>query len=273
MITAGNHWAMLLFRPIRHARTAEEIVHQIEALILDGVLRGRDRLPGERELASATGVSRPIVREAIKMLETAGLLEIRHGEGTFVAEVIAPLFSPQISKLLASHRKATHDYLEYRREIEAIAASYAANRATRADREMLAGVMIAMEAAHEAGDFEREAQVDVEFHSTVGEMTHNLVLLHTLRSCYQLLSEGVFHNRTRLYEMAGSRNALYSQHCAIHRAIADGECDAAARGAREHIDYVIDATRELERREDRERIAGMRLARHDARFAQAARVM
>ncbi len=59
------------------------MVHQIESLILEGVLRGGDRLPGERELARQFDISRPILRDALKRLETAGLLTSRHGGGTF----------------------------------------------------------------------------------------------------------------------------------------------------------------------------------------------
>jgi len=54
---------MNVFRPIQHSRSAEEVAHQIEGLVLEGVLRVGDRLPGERELALETGVSRPTIRE------------------------------------------------------------------------------------------------------------------------------------------------------------------------------------------------------------------
>lgn len=252
---------MSIFQPIRHAKTAEEVAHQIEALVLEGVLKVGDRLPGERELAQATGVSRPIVREAIKALEASGIIASRHGEGTFVGDVIGTVFTPQVSALLASHSKAVSDYLEYRREIEAVAARYAALRATQADRELLAALMARMDAAFRDDDFEEEARIDVEFHSQIGEMAHNLVLLHTLRACYRLLSEGVFQNRARLYRQPGGRQALYEQHHAIADAVMAGDGPRAAEAARNHMEFVIAATREMEAREDRERISELRLAR------------
>lgn len=254
---------MNVFRPIQHSRSAEEVAHQIEGLVLEGVLRVGERLPGERELAVETGVSRPIVREAIKRLEDCGILESRHGGGTYVADVIGTVFSPQISALLASHSRATLDYLEYRREIEAIAARLAAQRATQADKELLAAAVGRMEAAHEAEDFDVEARADIEFHSLIGEMAHNLVLLHTLRACYKLLSEGIFQNRSRLYQTPGGRTQLLAQHRAIHEAIAAGDAAEAEAAARAHISHIIEATRELERRADRERLAELRLARRE----------
>jgi GntR family transcriptional repressor for pyruvate dehydrogenase complex len=77
-----------IFARIEHSRTADEVVHQIEILVLEGILRVGDRLPGERELAKQFDVSRPILREALKVLESRGLLNTQHGGGTFVADVI-----------------------------------------------------------------------------------------------------------------------------------------------------------------------------------------
>jgi len=62
-----------IFARIEHSRTADEVVHQIEVLVLEGILRVGDRLPGERELAKQFDVSRPILREALKVLEGRGL--------------------------------------------------------------------------------------------------------------------------------------------------------------------------------------------------------
>jgi DNA-binding FadR family transcriptional regulator len=82
-----------IFARIEHSRTADEVVHQIEVLVLEGILRVGDRLPGERELAKQFDVSRPILREALKVLEGRGLLNTQHGGGTFVADVIGQVFT------------------------------------------------------------------------------------------------------------------------------------------------------------------------------------
>ena len=126
---------------------------QIESLVLEGVLRVGDRLPGERELARQVDVSRPILRDALKRLETQGLLVTRPGGGTHVADVIGQVFARPVLDLVATHRKAAADYLEYRREVEAIAADYAARRATDDDLALLDAIMARMLAAHEADDF------------------------------------------------------------------------------------------------------------------------
>jgi len=248
-----------VFSRIEHTRTADAVVHQIEALLLEGVLRDGDRLPGERELAAQMDVSRPILRDALKMLEARGLLVTRPGGGTQVANVVGEVFAEPMRELIASHPKATADYLEYRREIEAVAAELAAQRATEADKALLSEIVTRMEAAHASRDPAVEAEIDVEFHNAVGECAHNFILLHTLRSCYRLLAEGVFYSRARIYHLPGAREELLAQHRAIFTAIRAGDPAAARRAAVAHIFYIQKASAEAELTDERERVASLRL--------------
>ncbi|MBX3570255.1 MAG: FCD domain-containing protein [Rhizobiaceae bacterium] len=248
-----------IFTPIDHSRTADEVVQQVEALIIEGVLRAGDRLPGERDLARRFDVSRPILRDALKLLEARGLIITRPGGGTSVADIIGQVFSAPVSRLIANHRKAWIDYLEYRREIEGMAAEYAARRVTAEDRTLLDAIMRRMADAHEKEDFEVEAEIDVEFHQAVGECAHNIVLLHTLRACYRLLSDGVFKNRLLVFSLPGARDQLYDQHRAIHAAVAGGDPPAARRAAMDHIAYIEGAMAEAERSGEWQRVARLRL--------------
>lgn len=252
-----------LFSRIAHSRTADEVIAQVEALVLEGVLRVGDRLPGERELSRQFDVSRPILRDALKQLEARGLLATRHGGGTYVADIIGQVFARPIIELISANAKATADYFEFRRDMEAMAADYAARRATADDKALLAGIVRRMEAAHEACDFDEEASIDVDFHSAISECAHNIVLLHTLRSCYRLLSEGVFANRRLVFNRPGAREMLLAQHRAIFAAIDAGDAAGARRAADEHITFVEQQSRAAERTGDWERVARLRL-RHRA---------
>ena len=249
-----------IFSRIDHSRTADEVVEQIESLILEGVLRTGDRLPGERELSRQFDVSRPILRDALKALEQNGLIVTRHGGGTYVADVIGEVFAKPVMDLIVSHRKAAADYLEYRRAVESIAAEFAARRATGDDRALLGGIMARMEAAHARGDFAEEAAIDVEFHTAIGECAHNIILLHTLRSCYRLLSDGVFHNRLAIFALPGARDELLLQHKAIHDAVAAGDPEAARTASVRHIDFVERAMAEADRSDDWRRVSRLRLS-------------
>ncbi len=248
-----------LFPKISQNRTADEVAGRIESLILEGILRSGDRLPGERDLARQFDVSRPILRDALKHLELKGLLTSRHGGGTFIADVIGPIFSDPMMELIAVHRKATVDYLEFRREIDGMAAEYAARRATAADRRILDDVIRRMEIAHGKEDFAEEAAIDVEFHNAVGESAHNIILLHTLRACYKLLADGVMFNRALLYSQPKARDKLLEQHKAIHAAVLAGEPDAARRAGEEHIRFIEESLVEAERAGDWKRISELRL--------------
>lgn len=248
-----------IFSRIEHSRTADDIVAQIETLILEGILRVGDRLPSERDLSLQFDVSRPILREALKQLEVRGLLTSRHGGGTFIADVIGQVFTEPMMELISSHRKAASDYLEYRREIESVAAEYAARRATEDDRALLRRIMEAMEEAYERNNPEEEGNLDVELHNAIGECAHNIVLLHTLRSCYRLLADGVFYNRRLIYNFPGARAELLAQHRAIHDAIMVGDPVAARKAVEEHIDYIAAAMREGERQDSWQKVSRLRL--------------
>jgi GntR family transcriptional repressor for pyruvate dehydrogenase complex len=248
-----------IFSRIEHSRTADDVVEQIESLILEGVLSTGDRLPGERELSLQFEVSRPILRDALKTLETRGLLTTRHGGGTYVADVIGQVFSKPVVDLFATHSKAARDYLEYRREIEGVAAEYAARRATAHDFALLDAIMQRMDEAHRTGNFEDEAEIDVEFHHAIGECAHNIILLHTLRSCYRLLSEGVFQNRLLVFALPGAREALLAQHRAIYSAVKAGDPAGARKAAMDHITYVERSMAEAERNDEWQRVSRLRL--------------
>lgn len=252
-----------MFRKIVHDRTADSIVSQIEEMLLDGLLRPGDRLPAERELSSELDVSRPILRDALKELEGRGLVASRPGDGTYVAGILGTVFREPMVELVRRHPRAIADYLEFRREVEGIAAAFAAERATPADLAILERLLAAMQAAHAEGDPAAESRLDVEFHMAIVEAAHNIVLLHTMRSCYQLMAEGVFHNRDRLYAHAPYRTSLLQQHRAIGDAVKAGDAAAARRAAAEHIAFVAKALQAVGEALAREANAERRLAKYE----------
>ena len=258
-----------MFRKIDHIRTAEAACQQIEDLILRGVLCSGDRLPAERELALEMDVSRPVLREALKTLEDRGLLSSRQGGGTYIADVIGPVFTDPVLALIERHSSATSDYLEFRKDMEAIAAGHAANRASATDHQTLLEIVARMDAAHKADDLQLEAELDVEFHQAISEAAHNVILLHSLRSCYRLLANGVLFNRQRLFNHPTARSALLDQHREIADCIVKGDAAGAREASWKHIDFVRTTLIETADIQNRNDLAGLRRQQRQS-SAQAA---
>ena len=126
-----------IFDQIENESLSIAAVAQIEDLILSGVLREGDMLPGERELAEQFGISRPKVREALSQLAESNLINIVANEGAFIARLGGDIMSPALVELFNRNPSAVRDNLEYRREKEGFAARLAAERATDRDLSLI----------------------------------------------------------------------------------------------------------------------------------------
>lgn len=247
------------FSRIEAQRLPAAAARQIELLILRGVLRPGTRLPPERELAERMGVSRPSLREALAELHEAGLVDARPGAGVFVAEVLGSAFSPALIRLFGAHDEAVFDFIAFRRDLEGLAAERAARHAGAADLAVIRAAFERMEAGiARRGD---GAALDAAFHLAILEAAHNVVLLHVMRSIYDLLREGVFYNRQIMFARRTTRAALLEQHRGILTAL-EARDPAGARAAVEaHMDYVAGALRDHRRAERNDAVARQRLER------------
>lgn len=248
----------LLFERIHHESVVDLVVAQIEEMILQGILREGSRLPAERELAERFDVSRPKVREALKRLEANGLINVRHGEGTFVATLTGQAMLPALIDLYARHGVGFYDYLEYRREQEAFASRLAAERATPADRDAITEMLTELERAHQEDDRTASEEADLKLHSMIVNASHNAMLIHMMASIYELTRRGLFYNRRYLRTVDGSGDKLMDQHREIADSVLSGDSARAERAAREHLDFVERSFRIGEDRERRERTARRR---------------
>ena len=247
------------FQKVHAEKLSQSVVRQIELLILRGILRPGERLPAERELSERLGVSRPSLRDALADLQERGLLVTRPGAGVFIADVLGSAFSPALIDLFAAHEEAVFDYIAFRRDLEALAAERAARLGTESDLKVIATIFAKMEAAHQKRDPSDEAQLDAEFHMAIIEASHNVVMLHMMRSMFDLLRQGVFYNRQIMFKNRMTRENLLDQHRSIQQAI---QCrdEAAARAAvSSHLDYVEQSLTEQIRAARHEDIARQRL--------------
>ena len=247
------------FQPIIAEKLSHAVVRQIEALILRGILRPGERLPAERELAERLDVSRPSLRDAIAQLQHDGLLTARAGAGVFVADVLGGAFSPALVALFARHEEAVFDYLSFRRDMEGLAAARAAKQASDTDLAVIQTVFDKMEAAHSKRNAEEESQLDVQFHLAIIEASHNVVMLHMMRSMYDLLRGGVFYNRQVIFKQRSNRQALLDQHRAINAALQDRDAAAAQAAVEAHLIHVEACLADQLKADRNEDVARLRL--------------
>ncbi len=253
------------FQKVTPEKLSTAVTRQIEQLILRGILRPGERLPSERELAEKLGVSRPSLREAVAELQNKGLLSSRAGAGIFVADVLGSAFSPALIRLFADHDEAVFDYIAFRRDLEGLAAERAARLASDTDLQVVQAVFDKMEAAHTKRSAKAEAQLDAEFHMAIIEASHNVVMLHMMRSMFQLLQEGVFYNRQVMFKQRTTRGALLDQHHAINAALQARDGEAARAAVIAHLDYVEQCLADQQKADRNEAIARQRFEHEQSR--------
>jgi GntR family transcriptional repressor for pyruvate dehydrogenase complex len=253
------------FQKVTPEKLSTAVTRQIEKLILQGILRPGERLPAERDLAEKLGVSRPSLREAVAELQDKGLLSARAGAGIYVADVLGSAFSDALIRLFAEHDEAVFDYIGFRRDLEGLAACRAARLASDTDLQVIQTVMDKMEAAHKKSNPADEARLDAEFHMAIIEASHNVIMLHMMRSMFQLLREGVFYNRQVMFKQRTTRGALLDQHRAINAAIQARDPEAARAAVNDHLNYVEKALADQQKADRNEAIARQRYEHEQSR--------
>lgn len=253
------------FKPVQSEKLSQAVVLQIEQLILRGILRPGERLPSERLLSEQMGVSRPSLREAVADLQSRGLLDSRAGAGLYVAESLGASFPAALSQLFATHDEAVFDYLDFRSDMEALAAERAARLGSDTDLQVIDAIFKKMEAANLVPDPTHEANLDAEFHLSIIEASHNVIMLHMMRSMYDLLRSGVFYNRQVIFQQRTSRSALLDQHRAINDALQARDANACRAAIQAHIAFVKTALKDQQITDKNEAVARLRLEHEKAR--------
>jgi len=180
-----------LFRSLGRKNAYEEVAAEIRKLIFERRLQALHRLPTERELAEQFGVGRAVVREAIRTLERAGLLQVKKGPkgGLFVAQDFDRPINDSIVNLLAGGQASLEDLFEIRLLIEPYAASRAAELATEEDLARLEQLLDEAESDRNLGASLRV--YNIEFHRQILRMGRNPVLSVMGETVLRILSDRI----------------------------------------------------------------------------------
>jgi len=221
-----------MLRAIKKKRIYEDVVSQIHELIKDGRLKAGDQLPSERELAETFKVSRTSVREALRALETQGLMVTRTGMGTFVADLPTESLVELLAKLLIEAKDALADIFEMRKLIEPQIAALAAERASKSDIEGMREILKKQRDQISQGVMAVEA--DAEFHFSIGQATQNQALQKLVSGLMELLS----HSREESLQTPGRSEDSLASHERILSAIENHDRNSARKAMLNHIEKV-----------------------------------
>ena len=217
------------FKTIRKARRYHQVSEQIQQLIAQGTLKPGDRLPSERELSMQLGVSRSSVRDAIRTLEVAGILEAHHGRGTVIRDLSTDSLVVPLATVLVRKRDMVSELLDVRRMIEPGLAARAALHANPAQIAQLEDILRRQREKMARG--EDTMLEDSQFHRTIALAAQNSVVLRVLDVLMDLLRE----SRSRSLQVRGRRERSYAGHVRLLNAIKRRDPRAAERAARQHL--------------------------------------
>ena len=225
---------LALRQPIERRNTYELVAESLLALISERRLMPGDTLPTERELMQHYGVGRSSVREALRMLESRGLISAG-GSGAFaVADFRNPL-NDSLSLLLAVEEGSLRELFEVRRIVEGEAVALATERGEEVhlDR-MRAATELMREGLANRDEY---IEADVAFHLTIAEATQNRMILHLMHAIRDQLERAL----GSIYKIPGSPERSIEDHGLIIEAMEAGKPDDARERMREHLGRVEEA--------------------------------
>lgn len=219
-----------LFAKTRKRRAYEDVVEQIELRILGGGLSVEDRLPSERELIEQFGVSRATIREALRVLQSRGLIEVRHGDpgGPIVRADPGAGVTAVLGSLFRAEQLSLFHVIQFRMMVEGTAAALAA----RAPKPAIALIREGYERMRTTRNLAEHAEADVLFHRRVAEATGNPLFSLVVDGLHQFNSIATWQSRRPLEQ---ARAETLAVHGGILEAIEAGDAEQATRLSRHHL--------------------------------------
>jgi GntR family transcriptional repressor for pyruvate dehydrogenase complex len=212
----------------------DDAIIQIKAMITSGELQPRDRLPREPDLAAMLGVSRNSLREAVRALSLVRILDVRQGDGTYVAAMSTASLLESLSFLLEFRRDSgVVEFLQVRRILEPAAAAIAARTMTSAQAEELHA---SVHTTEQCTDITELVRHDLAFHSAIAVSTGNAVLASMVDTV------SMPTQRARVWRGLTDRDAVartVAEHRGILEAIEAHDAELAAARTLAHISGVL----------------------------------
>ena len=218
----------------RDATLAQHVADQLERLIVQQHFEAGERLPPERELAERFGVSRTVIREAVRTVASKGLLQVRAGSGTLVRKPSSESVAESVALLVSMNGQATPaKIVEVRRTLEVEIAGLAAHR--RTDEDLLRLESILLSAAEKLDDPDTFIETDVAFHAALAQATQNELFGVLLASIANVMTEA----RALGLRVPGTPERTLRYHREVFRWVERGDRDMAREAMDRHMDEAI----------------------------------
>lgn len=228
---------MTAWEPVRQQRTHELVLERIEQQVMNGQLKAGDRLPPERQLATALGVSRSAVREAARILEAFGVLVARTGRGPDAGAVITTNPTDAVGRMLRLHLALGSyrltDILEARVMLERASVAEASRSAKPDCLDRAAAILDALDDA-ELGQHEFN-ELDTAFHVQLAGCSGNELTRTLTAAVRESLRPLILQGFERVPDWAATTSALQAEHRGILELIRDGRPEEAAQAVEDHI--------------------------------------
>ena len=230
------------WQPVSRVRTYELVLERIETQIVSGALRAGQRLPPERELAALLGVSRPAVREALRILEAQGAVRSQVGKGPNSGTTIDRVPSDALARLLRLHVALgsfpLQDVVETRVALERSSVVLACRNATPKNLERMRAALLAMD--EQEVDRETFNQFDTEFHVALADAGGNRLMSDVTRAIRESVRMPILAGWSAMPESGKRgwprvRDVLRADHHAVFTAVEAGQAEQAADRLEAHI--------------------------------------
>lgn len=228
-----------MFNSISSKKVYEEVIEQIQKNIIDGELKKGDRLPSERELSELMNISRTSIREALRVLESMGVVESVHGEGNFICSNTDKSLLQPLSMMFKLNNGKYKDIFELRKVLEVENARLAAIRATDMDCRELINIIEEMEEESKcANRNEILVELDKRFHNKVASMSKNCLIESLFNTASMLFERFIEDARSEIIQNDMADKFLLSQHHAICNGIIKKDEKEALKAMEAHMKYV-----------------------------------
>ncbi len=235
-----------VFTHVRTQRLSQLIEEQIKEALYEGHFQIGEKLPSERDLAEMFGASRPVVREALRSLENAGLLAIKagvHGGAYLIPMTKKPIIE-SLTVMVRTGQISHEEILQTRLIIEPPAAAEAAKNATQDDIDRLEESIRVLEEGFKTGDVTLEHNPNPNLHRLIAKMTGNQLLIMIV----DVLMDKTCQRQSSIPLDSQSKSTVAADHKAVVRAIELKDSQMAFDAMKKHVLSVYKIHTELERR-------------------------